>query len=463
MEEELAKKAEVLSKLALTEAASGDFSASFKHSQEALELYQKLGDLANVVMAHVNLARLFAGGPLGCGDQVKALKHVEAALDILEPGPDTAEKAFAYQFVAHQHLRTDEPGTALVWAQKAVELFRKLDMFMGTSLGTAQARVGEIDTGIEYQEKNWEPTFQSGNPLAMMVCGHDIILTHTLARNIPRALEWGETIVPEVTKAGAMFLNNVNWTLVLMYTLSGEISKAVEACQMLESHESKPGAGGACWLEGSVSPGFLHFRLGEWDKAGEVLQAALSAHEDSHSATGANACSLTLGSLNLELGNYAKAEELLLRSLQICRKGGNLVFELWVLPVLAELCLRMGQPDKAAEYLDRGFELLKPDRNWYGLPAPMYLAKGMLATARQDWETAADAFGKAIQVNRQYQLPWDEAKTLYERALMYLARGREGDREKAHEDLDEALVIFQRVEAKKDVEKVLGKKEMLST
>jgi len=111
--------------------------------------------------------------------------------------------------------------------------------------------------------------------------------------------------------------------------------------------------------------------------------------------------------------------------------------------------------------VDRSFELMKPDQNWYGLPAPMYLARGMLATARKDWDTATESFDKAIQINRQYQLPWDEAKTLYERGLMYLAHGRKGDREKAHENLDEALAIFQRVGAKKDVEKVLRKKEML--
>jgi hypothetical protein len=44
---------------------------------------------------------------------------------------------------------------------------------------------------------------------------------------------------------------------------------------------------------------------------------------------------------------------------------------------------------------------------------------------------------------------------------MYLTRGRKADREKAHEDLDDALAIFQKVGAKKDVEKVLRKKEML--
>jgi hypothetical protein len=44
---------------------------------------------------------------------------------------------------------------------------------------------------------------------------------------------------------------------------------------------------------------------------------------------------------------------------------------------------------------------------------------------------------------------------------MYLTRGRKAYREKAHEDLDEALATFQRVGAKKDVEKVLRKKERL--
>jgi len=459
MEEDLARKAEVLSKLAWTAWATGDFGACLKHVQEALEVYQKLGDLPNVASMHLNLGRVLTSGPLGLADEAKALEHVDAGLAILEPGPDTLEKGLVYQLRAAIHLRTDEPVTSLVWAQKAVDLFQKLGMFMGTALGTAQARTGEIDKGIEYQENNWEPTLRSGNWLAVGLCGGEIVLTHTLVRNMPRALEWAETVLPEITKMGPV------WTVVgargavLMCTLAGDISKATESCRTAETLESKARQGAS--LEDSASLGFLHFRLGEWDKAQEVLEEALLGQRDAHNTVAVNASSFTLGSLNLEVGDYPKAEELLLRSLDICHKGGNLVFELWVLPVLTELYLKMGQPDKAAGYVDRGFELLKPDQNWYGLPAPMYLAKGMLATAQQDWEAAAHSFDKAIQVNRQYQLPWDEAKALYEQGLMYLARGQAGDREKAHQDLDEALAIFQRVGAKKDVEKVLGKKGTL--
>jgi len=461
MDEDLAKKAEVLTKLAYTTWFASDFGAAIKHSQEALKIYQKLGDLDNVAKMHAHLARLTIGAPVGLGNEGKALEHAEAALAILEPGPDTVDKALLYQTMARLNIHKDDPATSVVWAQKAVCLFGKLGMFMGTSLGTSQARVGEIDKGIEYQENNWEPTLQGGNAFATFMCGDDIILTHTMVRNIPRALEWGERVLLEITKMGDVGLGLINATLLLTYTLSGQISKAMEWCQYVESSLEQRFPRHPGLLEDSASRGFLYLRLGEWDKTREYLEWALPVNEDRRNFVAANACCFTLGSFNLEMGDYPKAEELLLKSLGICQKGGNVVSELWVLPVLAELYLKMGQPDKAADYVDRGFELLKPEQNWYGLPAPMYLAKGMLAAARKDWDTATNSFDKAIQINRQYELPWDEARTLYEQGLMYLAHGGQGDRDKAHQYLDEALAIFQKVGAKKDVEKVLRKKEML--
>jgi len=459
-EEDLRRKAEVLSKLALTEGFSLDWSACLKHWQEVLELYQELGDLPNVAMTHVWVGRGFSMAPLGLADEAKALKHAEAALAILEPGPDNSDKALLLQFISRLHLQADEPASSVFWARKAVGIFEKLGIFMGTSLGTAQARTGELDQGIEYQENNWEPALRSGNALALWICGYDIILTHTLVRNMKRALEWEKIFAPVAAKImSGTFNAGPPWVLILTYTLSGETSKATETCQVLERSESKTPFAGS--LEDSISLGLLYFRLGNWDRAGNVLQEVLSGQENAHNIVGVKACCFALGSLNLELDNYAKAEELLLKSLEICRNGGNVLFELWVLPTLAELYLKTGQPEKTAEYVDRGFELLKPDKNWYGLPAPMYLAKGMLATARKDWGIAVESFDKAIKINRQYQLPWDEAKALYERGLMYLARRRKGYREKAHEDLDEALAIFQKVGAKKDVETVLRKKGRL--
>jgi tetratricopeptide (TPR) repeat protein len=204
-------------------------------------------------------------------------------------------------------------------------------------------------------------------------------------------------------------------------------------------------------------------RRSEGDRAREYLEHRMRAHRDRNNVTAIGASAFGLGLLSLEDGNYPASEEYLLTALQTCRNGGNILFELWVLPVMAELYLKTGQANKAAEYVARGFELLKPDQNWHGLPAPLHTAQGILATAERRWDEAEKAFAEAVALNRRYECPWDEAKTLYEWGLMRLARGKAGDREKAQERLGAALEIFRRVEAKKDVEKVLAAIETLRT
>jgi tetratricopeptide (TPR) repeat protein len=278
-------------------------------------------------------------------------------------------------------------------------------------------------------------------------------------RNVSRAREWGEQALAEVKKAGPHFEGYLWRTLTLIYALSGETIKAEEACQAEKKIESKTLVG--CYFEDAACIGFHYLRQGEWDKAREYLEWALPVHQERNNVAAVSACSFALGSLEMEQNNYSEAERLLLRSLDICRKGGNVIFELWVLPVLCELNLKMGQPDKAAGYVDRGFELLKPDQNWFGLPALIYMAKGMLAKEKQDWKTATEFFEKSIHLNRKYQLLWDEAKTCYEFGMMFMARNRTEDRESAHQKCDYALEIFERIGAKKDIEKVLNKKELL--
>jgi hypothetical protein len=45
---------------------------------------------------------------------------------------------------------------------------------------------------------------------------------------------------------------------------------------------------------------------------------------------------------------------------------------------------------------------------------------------------------------------------------MYLERDEEGDREKAHNFLNQALEMFQKIGAEKDIEKIIAKKKLLT-
>ena len=51
---------------------------------------------------------------------------------------------------------------------------------------------------------------------------------------------------------------------------------------------------------------------------------------------------------------------------------------------------------------------------------------------------------------------------LCEYARVYLERDQEGDREKAHNLLNQALEIFQKMGAKKEIEKIIAKKKLLT-
>ena len=79
MEEELAKKAEVLKNLALVSSAQSDYDASLGYAESALELYEKLGDKQNVFRMHMNIQQLYMmGGAWDGAREDKALKHLEA-------------------------------------------------------------------------------------------------------------------------------------------------------------------------------------------------------------------------------------------------------------------------------------------------------------------------------------------------------------------------------------------------
>ena len=458
-EANVAQRADVLKKLATVTQYLGDADASLRYAESAVELYEKLGDKRNAVAMHLHIQVLYGWQWDGAREDL-GLKHLEAAAALVEDNPDSVEKGLVHQRTGHLYLHRAEPTTTLAWAQRAVDMFARLGVQMGTSLGTALTYMGRIDEGVAYSEKNWEPVRKGAIPVVMAVMGHELSLTLALARDVPRATEWGERVLPEVVKTSPVFEAMLRRPLALIYALSGDVAKADETCQAVERIEAKTLLG--CIYEDAAGIGVHYLRRGEWEKARDYLERAIPLYEERSNLSALSMCALVLGSLNLEMGNFPRAEELLLRSLEISQKGSNVLVELWVLPALAELALKTGRPDRAAAHVKRGFELLTPDRNWYGLPAPMWLAKGMLAGAKGKWDEAATAFEKAIAITRQYRLSSDEAKALLEWGLMHLARGQAGDRQSGEKKLGASLDIFQRVGAKKDVEKVLARKEVLS-
>jgi len=130
-------------------------------------------------------------------------------------------------------------------------------------------------------------------------------------------------------------------------------------------------------------------------------------------------------------------------------------------------CIALGEIDKARTLINdlRKFAHEKQNKQ---LIADADAIRAMLLCAERKWNESIELFEKSLQEYealgaRQWNLYWLVKNVLYPYGRVYLERDQSGDREKARDLLNQALEIFQKMDAKKDVEKTAGLLKALDT
>lgn len=424
-----------------------------EYAEKALIHYQELGDKHNTIAMHLRLMMLYTGLNWDGAREYRALEHLKAIAALVEDDPDHPDKALIYARTAHIYLHMGNPREALEWSQKVVDIYARLNMSMGTGLGTAKAYVGQVDDGFPYSEGCWDIVLKLDNLVVTSVFGHELALTYALVRNVPKARYWGRKVLNVLEKSGSDTLAGQLWRpLALTYALSGEIVEGQRMSRAQVNLEEQTLFG--CYYESAAGVGLYYLRRGAWPKAEESFRRQLAVHQERRNFGAISACAYGLGLLRMENGDYPEANSLLLQSLEICRAGGNVLFELWVLPALVHLSIAKGQMKEAAMYVEQGFSILGSGQEWYGLPAGMHLARAQVSAAAGDWEAAEKDFARSITLNEQFEMPWDRARTYYIWSEMLLHRDETKDRFSARQMLSQALTLFQRIDARQDIKKV---------
>jgi len=466
---ETQEKGRVLEKLGDVKNLVGEYDTSMKYWNDKLLLWERRHDEASTLdiarlhrkMAHVLWEEI--------GDTEKAIEHQDEALKILEVEPENDELARLYADMAHMYWRTGNADKARLWAEKALEFAKKLNdnEIIATScleLGTIFNMMGERKKAVEFNETALAIALDN-NYLEIAARAYNNLPAALLVEETERAMECLEKAYELAKKVGDINTMCFAGTNLASYFVgAGEVGRALRLSE--ESVTLDRRTGNQNHLTMSLGELGNEYRiLGEWDKSEKCLREAFNIAQGLKDYQAVGMGYGTLAIFYYEKGEYAKAKELAEKGYELMIKTGAKMMQWWYSYYIADCYIQLGRAEEVLSQIDNlynsALEVEAKTSDKFPIAYAKVLKAKLLRT-RGKWEESIEYFERSLRdfeaVNAKRWNMYEYAKhVLCEYAQVYLERDLEGDREKADKLLTQALEIFQKMGAKKDIEKIEAK------
>ena len=444
----------------------GEYDASIKYWNDALLLW-KQDEKETAARLHRRIANV---SWLNIGDAKKAKEHHAAAFKILETEPESVELASLYEDMAGMVAMgaTGKIAEALSLGEKAVELAKKLNAH--EVLAHSYMWLGEISEWLGDRKKAFE-CFERALKIALdnaymetAVWAYDDLAVWIPTEENEKRQEYYEKAFELAKKVGTVdWIALIGLHLANNYFEKGEPGKAVFMAEESASLNRKVKnmiqlTWSLTWL------GVFYETLGETDKSIQCFNEAVSISKGLNDFQAVFGAFVGLGWSYCRKEEYAKGKELMEKGYEAAEKHGAkwIQWSQWIIRPYVE----SGEIEKAKRLIDSLQEFaLKEKRK--RLTAYAHALRATMLRAQKKWEESIQQFEESIQEfdalgARQWNMYDFADYVLCEYARVYLERNKEGDREKADKLLNQALEIFQKMGAKKDIEKIIAKKKILS-
>ncbi len=467
-EGELREKGRVLERLGDLKGIVGEPAARLKYWNEALQLWSHLNEKEKVARLHRRIAYvLFA-----MGDIEKAREHLDKASESVETMPESVELAKLYIARADEKMwYAGDMAGSRSWAEKALALAEKLGNF--EAIADSYITLGNAYFFTRDQKKASE-CFETALKIALdknyvniaLSAYHQLAIEPSLKNE--KQFEYFEKHMELSKKAG--FISSISWSgmvLAVMYAwYRGNMKDAVSLAEESVALSRKVGYPRSL----SLSIGYLgliRMILGELDKSEQYFKEAFDFSQIAGDLDSAALGHIFLGSFHFEKGEYDKAKEHLEKANEIYEKVFTVQYSMSFLAsqYLIWTYIELEEIDKAQNLVNNLHKTALDVRN-EDLIANSHALTAMVFRAQKKWKESIEHFEKSLQKHealnaRQWDVYWFAKMVLCEYAQMRLERNEEGDREKAHNLLNQALEIFQKMGAKKDIEKTIASIDVL--
>jgi tetratricopeptide (TPR) repeat protein len=464
-EGERREKARVLEALGDIKRLVGEYDVCLRFWNEALSLRKQLDEKEKVAELHRKIAVVLWRE---VGKKEQAQENFDEALRILEAEPESVELAALYAARASMSYFTEDVTKARSWAEKALELGRKLNALevIASSyidLGLVLGAGGETTEAIECLEKALKTALENGY-VDIALRAYNNLAAELPTEKTERMLDCHEKGLELAKKAG--HIQEISWLegqLATEYFSMGNTGKALTLVEESEVLGRRIGN----LFNLSVSTlflGVLYHVIGEWNKGERYLQESLRISQNINNTQSLSNSYQFLGWCQYDRGEYAKAKEYFEKMSEIDERRGKAV-QVTDYQRFAMTYIELGEIDKAKTLLGDMHKFAHEKQNRQ-LIADEHAARAMLLRAEKKWTESIELFEKSLRENealgaRQWNVYYLAKLVLYEYARVYLERNQLGDKERARDLLNQALEIFQKMGAKKDIEKTMTMVETL--
>jgi tetratricopeptide (TPR) repeat protein len=463
-EGEILERVRVLERLGDIQRFVGEYHECLKHWNDALLLLEQMHEKENVSRLHRKIAHVLWEQ---LGDAEKAVEHQDKALAILETEPESIELARLYDDMARMYWRMGNTDKASPLAEKALEFAKRLNDYeiIATSclsLGTIFGMTGDSKKAVEFTETALEIALDN-KYMETAIRAYNNLATHLPPEEMERKMEYFEKGYELAKKTGD--INHICWlgtNLASMYVGMGNMNKATSLSEESVALDRKTGNPNHLTMSlGEL--GYEYLILGEWDKSEKYIKEAFNIAQGLKDYQAIGSGYGLMCWLYYDKGEYAKAKEFGEKGYEIFKKTGAKLMQWWWSYWGTYIYIELGEIEKAQSQIDDLYKFaleVKTSQKQFIAYADRLKAK--LLCKQKKWEESIEYFEKSLHeleaLNAKKWDIYDYAKFLLsEYARVYQERDQESDREKAHNLLNQALEIFQKMGAKKDIEKTEAK------
>jgi predicted ATPase/tRNA A-37 threonylcarbamoyl transferase component Bud32 len=468
-EGEFRERARILERLGSIKRLVGEYDACMRYWNDALALWKQAYEKADVARLHRDMANVLWRS---VGDATKAKEHYDSALAILQAEPESVELANLYADMTRMYYRIGNTAEAFPLAEKALELSKRLGDFeciaksyfsVGTLAGHFKA---DFKKGRECLQKALKIALDNGYVETALSAYYNLagILSAEDYEEWVGCFEKGFELAKKV--------GHIEWVSVFgrvrgnICINAGNMSKGIQLFEESVALDRK--TGNRVVLASSIRDlGYAYQILGEWDKSGQYYNEALDFAQKLNDFQAIGFAYAFLGWFQVDQGDYIKARELYEKAREVVDKaesrGLRWLCDHW----LTLISIELGEIEKAKTTFDNLYKLALELKEKDTMRMANRL-KATLLRAQKKWDESIECFEQNLQdyesvKARQRDMYWFAKFVLCEYARVYLERNQEGDRERAHNILNQALEMFQKMGAKKDIEKILAKKKLLTS